>query len=279
MMNFSFMTWSTPELTLRENLDLAVKLGYDGLEPRTSGFLKREDGQKTQKHGVELYTTPAERSEIRRMAEDAGIALCCIATSNKYADPKDVEAQIDSTRRALALCADLGVPRLRVFGGQFPEGLSREEAIEGVANALGKLAGDAQSAGVTLCLETHDAWCHPQHVAAVIKKVNHPAIAVNWDFLHPWRIAKMNSAESFKILKPWIKHAHCHDMKPTAKGSDLCWIGEGEVDHRKAIEVLEEMGYDGYMSGEWINREPDYREHLPRELETLKSYARELVNG
>ena len=27
------------------------------------------------------------------------------------------------------------------------------------------------------------------------------------------------------------------------------------------------------LSGEWIGREPGWREHLPRELATLRSYA------
>jgi sugar phosphate isomerase/epimerase len=50
-------------------------------------------------------------------------------------------------------------------------------------------------------------------------------------------------------------------------------VGEGDIDHKTAVELLERMGYDGYMSGEWINWQP-YEEHLPRELATMKTYGK-----
>ena len=48
-------------------------------------------------------------------------------------------------------------------------------------------------------------------------------------------------------------------------------IGEGYVDHRRAVELLKADKYDGFLSGEWINWEP-YETHLLRELTTMKRY-------
>ena len=57
--------------------------------------------------------------------------------------------------------------------------------------------------------------------------------------------------------------------------SELCPIGEGIIDHRRALELLMGVEYPGFVSGEWINWEP-HAAHLPRELATLKRYEAEL---
>ena len=49
----------------------------------------------------------------------------------------------------------------------------------------------------------------------------------------------------------------------------------GIVDHKRALELLKEMGYEGYISGEWIQWEPA-EVHLPRELATLKRLEAEI---
>ena len=57
-MRYSFMTFSCPDLGLREALDLARRLGYDGIEPRTDA---------KHAHGVEIDAPPARRAEARRL--------------------------------------------------------------------------------------------------------------------------------------------------------------------------------------------------------------------
>jgi sugar phosphate isomerase/epimerase len=49
--------------------------------------------------------------------------------------------------------------------------------------------------------------------------------------------------------------------------------GEGIVDHKRAVELLQENGYTDFLSGEWINWS-SYDEHLPRELAIMKSYEK-----
>ncbi len=181
MLKYAFMSFSTPALSLEDTLALAKRLGYDGIEPRI------EAGHR---HGIEMDASPAQRAEARQKAVDSGIALCCIATSRMYANPDTRPQEIEMTRRCIDLAADVGAPCIRVFGGVLPEGLSREAAIEGVAECLRAVADRAGERGVAVCVETHDDWSDPRPLAEVMKRVNHPAVAVNWDFLHPvWRVA------------------------------------------------------------------------------------------
>ncbi|OPZ85284.1 MAG: fructoselysine 3-epimerase [bacterium ADurb.Bin429] len=259
-MRYAFMSFSTPELTLGEMLALARRLGYDGIEPRISAG---------HRHGIEFETDAAGRTASRTLAEESGIALCCLATSCTYADPVKTADMLDATHRAIDLAGDVGAPRIRVFGGQLGEGLSREAAIALLVASLSSVADHAAARGVTVCLETHDAWCDPRHVAEVMRQVNNPAVRVNWDIMHPVRGEFATMRESFDILRPYIAHLHVHDGE--AGSGPLLPIGQGVVDHRAAIECLLAINYQGYISGEWIGWEP-YEVHLPRELAALKGY-------
>ena len=264
-MRYAFMSFSCPKATFPELLATARKYRYDGVEPRA---------QSGHGHGLEFDSTPAARKAIRKQADDAGIALCCLATSCRFADPAIAADQLADLRRAIDLAGDVGAPRIRVFGGKFGAGLTREAAVDLVAESLRSVADQAASRQVTLCMETHDEWTNPDHVAAVMKAVNHPAVAVNWDIMHPVRFSHWTMADAFAVVRPWIRHVHFHDGSVDPADGKMRPIGQGDIDHRTAVELLAALPYDGYLSGEWINWEPA-EVHLPRELAMMKSYERD----
>ena len=261
-MKYAFMSFSCPELSFDDMVAAAVEYGYDGLEPRTAA---------NHAHGVELTSTAEERNTFKAKAADSGIALCCLALSSRYADPATVRENMDDTLRYMELAADLGTPRLRVFGGRLGEGVSREEAIDNVSSAMSELVGPAADAGVTICVETHDDWCNPDHVAQIMTNVNHSALAVNWDVMHPVRHEGWTMDSAFERLQPWIQHAHFHDGANQQGRIQYMAMGTGDFDNKRALHLLMNDGFDGYMSGEWINWEP-YDVHLPREIAQMKVY-------
>ena len=265
-MKYAFMTFSCPDLTLDEALALAARHGYDGLEPRLSD---------KQKHGVALEADAAARQAIRKRAEDSGIRLCCVATSCRFADPNMVKEMVEEAIACIDLAADVGSPRIRVFGGSIPKGVSRQQAGNMLVESLKFLSDKAEARDVTVCVETHDDWSDPTHMADVLARVDHPFIMCNWDIMHPVRYTDIAMEEAFTTLKPWIRHVHFHDGKRDPEDRikiQLAPIGEGFVDHRTAVKCLKQTGYDGYLSGEWINWETPYDEYLPRELATMKQY-------
>jgi sugar phosphate isomerase/epimerase len=267
-MNYSFMTFSTPELALPEILDAAVKYGYQGVEIRIA---------PSQKHGIDIQKTEQECSDIKQMFEQKNIKLCCLATSSQFANADTVTEEIDNVKKYLKLASDLEIPRMRVFGGYGPEGQSRDKGKQVMTDAFKEIAPYAEQAKCTICLETHDNWTNPSHVADVMKQVDHPAIAVNWDIMHPVRQSGWNIDDAFNTLKPWIKHVHFHDGVNDESGNvTLKPIGQGMIDHYRALELLINMGYKDFMSGEWIGWEP-YDIHLPRELKTMKEYEKKIT--
>ena len=260
-MKYSFMSFSCPELSLQDMLNTAEKYGYDGVEPRI------DSGHA---HGIERATDAQTRASLKSEAQKSKVALCCLATSCKYADPTNVEEQVAITLESIDLAADLGVPAIRVFGGKIPEVVDREKATALLTDAMKTVANRAQERNVTVCMETHDDWCDPNHLAEVMRRVAHPSIAINWDIMHPVRTAGFSIEDSFKILKPWIRHVHFHDGTQRDSKLQLTPIGEGDIDHKAAVKLRTEMQYDGFLSGEWIRWQP-YDIHLPREIQAVKS--------
>lgn len=263
-MLYSFMTFSTPQLTLQEVLQTARRFGYHGVEPRTDS---------RHAHGIEVTASQAERASIKKQVAESGITLCCLATSLRYADPARESEVLAETHERIDLAGDLGIPTMRVFGGVIPDGLDRTAGIEQVVKCFREVAYHAAERNVILCMETHDDWCDPGHVAAVLQAVDSPFIACNWDVMHPVRMGKAGVEESFRILKPWIRHTHLHDGITTEEGLKMVPIGTGDIDHKTFVKLLKNDGYTGYLSGEWINWEP-WEIHLPREIATLQEYEK-----
>jgi sugar phosphate isomerase/epimerase len=258
-MRYAFMTFSTPQLALADVLAVAKRFGYDGIEPRLDA---------KHAHGIEVTATAAERQGVRAQAAASGISLACLATSIQFADPAAEAVMVGQAHERIDLAGDVGAPAIRIFGGAVPKTLAREQAIEQVARCLSAVADHAARRGVWVCMETHDDWCDPAHVAAVLERVNHRAIACNWDVMHPVRMGLATVAQSFETLRRWIRHTHLHDGT-TGDQIKMVPIGTGVIDHQTFLKLLKGSGYAGFLSGEWINWEP-YETHLPRELATLK---------
>ncbi len=263
-MKFSFMTFSCPELEWAKVVEVARRFGYEGVEPRA---------QAGHRHGIEPEASPRERAAARKAAEDAGVEIACLATSCRYvlADPGERAAMVEESRRLIELADEVGAGRMRVFGGNIPEGMSREEAAAVAAESLRQVGEEAGAAGVVVCVETHDAWRDARHLASLLRAVDHPNVQANWDIMHPVR-AGMTIDEAFAAIGPWVRHCHFHDGKEVEGRFRLCPVGEGVVDHRRAVELLRGAGYEGFLSGEWINWEDGWEEHLPRELARIRSY-------
>lgn len=259
-MRYAFMTFSCPQLALADALALARRLGYDGLEPRP-GWDHR--------HGIELSTTTAERDRLRGQVADSGVAVCCLAPGLRFANPATAPQQLAEASAYIDLAADIGSPRLRIFGGELGPGIDRDTAITQVADALRSLVPQARARHVTLCMETHDAWTHPDHVAAVLERVNDPHVRAVWDVMHPLRASGWSIRDAFTRLRPWLEHVHIHDGTFDKTKLDFTPIGRGCYDIPAVFACLGEMNYPGYLSGEWINC--DAAIDLATELAALKS--------
>jgi len=270
-MKYSFMTPLFPERNLEELLDTARRHGVDAIE------LRLENGN----HGVDISNTNDERVKIRKTIDESDIAISCVATSCRYAN--DLENQIEKTKASIDLAYDIGAPVIRVFGTNAGD-FGPCEPFDNVDYALKAVADYAEEKGIYVLIETHDSWYNAYDVKRVMEAVDKPYIAVNWDVAHSVRDGKLSVAETYEVLKPWIRHTHAHDFFNPEEPEEKIWkiipIGSDECDFRLVIKLLKEGGYDGYLGGEWhCNTEnEDPETFLKQELATLKGYEQDLMN-
>jgi len=266
-MKLSFMTWVCPDWDLNQILTAAIRYGYDGVEPRV---------EVDQKHGIDLRTTKKRRREVKTQFADCGVEVSCLATSRTYSSmpASERDASVELTLKYLDLAADLGCPNLRIFGGQIPADVPREEAQKYVAECLHRCGEYAASRKANVCLETHDDFSRATDAAHTVHLADHPNVGIVWDVMHPFRAGdSMESA--FEQVKPFVRHCHVHDgVRPAdpSGGWEMALMGEGDIPHGEAIRLLATIGFTGHLSGEWISFRPA-DEVLPHDARVLRQYV------
>jgi len=263
-MKFSFMSFSCPEATLAEMLEMANRYGYEGIEPRA---------QAQHRHGVELETSAAERRSIRKAFADSGIECACIATSIQCCkvDAAKRAEQVALTRRFIELAADIGCARVRIFGGKPDADISMDDAIRYAAEGLSLIKSAAEQAQVAVCMETHDHFMRADDCARAVRMAKSPFIRVNWDIMHPYTKG-MTIEQAFAEVRDLVSHCHIHDGRYDEKRSPtLALMGEGKIPYRTAVRLLNSIRYDGYLSGEYIKAWPP-EVVLPHDIKVLRSY-------
>lgn len=147
---------------------------------------------------------------------------------------------------AVEVTAKLGLKYLTTHAGFIDE--TDEAHAEKIRDRIRTLADAAQEKGVIFLMETGQESA--ADLAHFLKKLNHPAVAVNYDPANIILYDKGDPIESVRTLAPYIRHLHIKDAirtkTPGTWGDEVPW-GEGQVGPEKFLAVLEEIGFEGTM--------------------------------
>lgn len=265
-MKYAFGSFSCKDRDLDGIFTVAGKYGYQGFEPRLG---------VGHKHGIEIALDAEERKRVKRKASEYGMEICCLATSCSFANRQTCKENVSMAKMCIDLAYDIGAPLIRVFGTN-QKGIIIEDAFDPVAESLDSLGGYACEKNVTVCLETHDNWSDPLIVSKLMLQLDHPSLMVNWDMMHTVRDGGATVDGAFELLKKWIRHVHIHDALNQPDKMVFMPMGEGDFDHSQAVRLLKTINYNGYLSGEWTGNWEPYEIHLPREINVMKKYEKEL---
>ena len=239
-MKLSFATLGCPNWTLEQVVTNARAMGFDGVELR---------GVKGEHIGPD--ETPGDLKRIRKLFADNKLEIAAIMGYSTFTidDPAKREESILTAIRFLDTAHEVGCPVLRIFGGVFSKELDLAGNIKRVAEGLRRVAGHAEKVGVKLAIETHDDWCKGENLAAVQKAVSSPALGFCWDvgnsfFVEP--LEKTRAALGYRIFHVHFKDASMVEGHPKSK-----LPGTGEVDMKRALEIVAGAGYNRYLSFEW----------------------------
>lgn len=240
-MKLAFTTLGCTEWDLDTMIARAVEYGYDGIDFR--GYMGELEIFKLPEFTTGLDDTLAKFA-------DAGIEVPCLSTSARvYAKPAEA---IEEIATYCPLCEKFGAAYIRVFAGHLEDGVSRQQAIDIAVDTLNQAGAIAANHGVTVLLETHDAWVASEHTKAVMDRVDSPAVGILWDTFNPYGAIAEPLAQTWDTLGPWIKNTHWKDGKRTPDGKNqLCLVGQGEFPLADCVKILKSGGYDGYLTLEW----------------------------
>lgn len=267
-MKLSFSTLGCPAWTTAQILAQGVQYGFDGVEIR--GFGGETDLQKLREF------TPEERKRTQQEFAAAGLEICCVDTSLTFAsaDPAERKRSIEATEWHAELAASLHSPYVRVFGGKAPKGIERAQCVEYMAEALAEAGRRAARHGVSVLIETHDWFTRGEDVAPVLERAACDGLGAIWDFRH-----SVHSGEALEttwdLIGKWVRHVHVKDETREGK---MCAVGEGDVPVRECVALLQDKGFDGYLSLEWEKKwhpeiaEPE--EVFPKYVTVMREYLR-----
>jgi len=240
-MKLAFMTFACPQWDLKQVVEAAERFGYHAVELRIDA---------NHGHGVEVWTTKSERQKLNHIIRQAGVDVCCLATSLQMVN----ETAIDHLHGRVDLAADLEVPALRVFGGPKPDEWDRTEYIDRLVQSCRDAVSVCQNGAIQLWLETHDSLSLAADCAEVVRRVNHPLVAINYDNMHPYRHGE-SVEQSFEHMGNHIRHCHFHDALNSPDQVVIKPIGSGELPIDNMFTQLLATGYNGTLSGEWFHNQ------------------------
>ncbi len=239
--------WDLPTI-----LKVCREVGIAAVECRT-----------THRHGVEPSLSPAQRKEVRQRFADAGIVFWGCGTVCEFhaADPAVVRRNIEQCKRFVQLVQDLGGRGVKVRPNGVPPGVEPAKTFEQIGKALIECGKAAADAGIEIWVEVHGPVTQiPKNMRAIMNHCGHPAVGVCWNS-NAADVVNGSVAESFALLKPFLKSCHINDLENDARG---------KYPYRELFRLLRQAGYDRYTLCEVGRAYPD----VAAGTAFLKDYAR-----
>ena len=239
-MKLSFATLGCPNWNIEEIVRNAKAMGFDGVELRGAAGEHIGPDEPIQ-----------ERRRMRALFRSAGLDIAAIMGYSNFTidDPAKREQSIEVAIKFIDVARDIGCPVLRVFGGVLSEQLDWKGNLERVASGLKRVVPHAERKAVKIALETHDAWQKGEQLRAVIDAVGSPALGACWDVGNSFFAEPLE--KTCAAIAGRIYHVHFKDAARGGEGVKSKLPGTGEVDLEKALRLLQQAGYGGYLSFEW----------------------------
>lgn len=154
----------------------------------------------------------------------------------------------------------------------FSERFDWERLWEAFIKNMNLLMNTAAQEGVYVRIENryNSMASHTDSLLRLLKAVDHPRLS-----------ATLNTAQAFmqREILPWAIHrygrylTHIHACDGDGLACYNLPVGEGIIDWEGVLIALDEIGYEGTLSFDWLN-DPDCEEHVAESMEYLDKKSR-----
>jgi D-psicose/D-tagatose/L-ribulose 3-epimerase len=253
--------------------------------------------------GVELFVSPDEPIDIpsvRWVLNHSKLERTTCSVLSRESNLISVEPEarargIDHLNRCVERAADLGA---EIMCGPLYAGLGvmtgrcrTDEEWEWAVVGLRTVASRAQGLGVTLCIEPLNRFetyflNTLQDASQLVRDVGANNLRIHFDTFHA-NIEERQPATALRLVAKDLGHVHISE-------NDRGIPGSGHVDWRGVLSVLQEVGYDGWLTIEsfaepepelaaaasiWRDLAPSGDELAREGLKFIKHLVSELGNG
>jgi sugar phosphate isomerase/epimerase len=146
-----------------------------------------------------------------------------------------VRRNIETCKRFIDLVADLGGRGVKVRPNGLPRGVPVEQTLAQIGKALVVCGQAAAAAGLEIWVEVHgNGTSHPSHMRRIMELCGHPRVGLTWNS-NPTDLKNGSVAESFRLLRPWLRSCHINELYKDA---------QGKYPYRELFRLFRESGYD-----------------------------------
>lgn len=230
----------------REDLRTALQhLHYAGYDAAEISALQGEGafGDPLGEH-LHLDRWQDEVADIKALSDEFEMPLTAMEVG-----PLDEER----LRRAFDAASAIGIPVINIG----PSGKSgAPDELTACIDRIAKLAGEAESYGVSLCVKAHiGASIHDTATTIeAMTRIPSPAFGIDMDPSHIHRGGE-TPKDALEQVIGRVKHVHIRDCKgpgPNPGPPEMQSCGRGDIDLMGYCRVLVEHGYDGPVNLEII---------------------------
>ena len=237
-MKLSFSTRGWHDNTFEEFCDIAVDLGFGGIELHNinNRLFTDRDG---------AFHDYAAAATLRRLYEKK-LRLPCIDSLCDIADDKAEETTLDEIRRCMGVAANLHIPNVRI------KAMSGDaSSMDDIAARIAQILPQAQEQGITILIETSGLFSNTALLREMLNRFASDNLAALWNMNSAYFGCGESSETIIQNLGAYLKHVIFYDGVRTQNGVEFCLAGEGELPIKEMMLALRSVNYDGFISLVW----------------------------
>jgi sugar phosphate isomerase/epimerase len=275
--------WGQDRLTLRQSIDVAAELGYDGVEIM---------GKRPHLSVVDDSIDDCRR--LRDYAEQRGCRVAAVAGYTDFtggaraAEVPFGEMQVFYVGALARRAAALGCDLVRVFTSYEHDGAPFMTQWRQTVDSLRACCDRAAEFGVQIGVQNHhDIGVDTKTYLELLAEVDRPNITAMYDCWSPYlrgedvadgaaRLAgqmRFTTVADYLVLPRWKYLPHLVNYAASDPPAVLAVpMGEGELPYESFLSALQSHGYDG-----WVSYEMCSPIRGGGSLDNLKAYARRFI--
>ena len=243
------------DVDLPERFERAARAGFRGVEIQFPyAYDKAMLAARARAAGVEVVLTNLPAGDF-----STGVrGIACL--------PSKMSEFRDGVAKGIEYARALGVPRMNCLAGFAPPKTDDAKLRQTFISNIRFAAGELGRHGIHLVIEPINTrtmpgfWLrHSSQAIALIEEAAVPNIAIQYDFFH-MQIMEGDLSRTVEEILPHIGHIQFADVPGRHEP------GTGELNFMHLFEVLDRIGYSGWVGAE-------YMPSLPRTEDTLGWYA------